>query len=345
MNKIALIPTYEPNEKLIKLVDGLVDNGFNVIVVDDGSGGEYDPIFNKLNNKIKIISYQENKGKGYALKKGLTFIRFAYANDHYIVVTMDSDGQHTINDALKLIKEVKDNDELLVLGSRPRNGNIPIRSKIGNDITRFIYKLTTGVDIYDTQTGLRAFSNKLMDYMLKVNGNRYEYEMNVLLGINKNNIKYKEIAIESIYIDNNSGSHFNTFKDSFRIYKEIIKFSLSSLASFLLDYSLYALLILVSNNVIIANILSRVVSATFNYNVNRNIVFNNDDSRYKSGSMYLLLALVILICNTLLLSLFVSLGINSLLAKVIVEVLLFSVSWKVQKKLIFNSKKALISEK
>ncbi|HPZ24041.1 MAG TPA: bifunctional glycosyltransferase family 2/GtrA family protein [Bacilli bacterium] len=345
MNKIALIPTYEPDEKLIKLVDDLVDNGFDVIVVDDGSGKPYEPIFNKLNNKIKMISYQENRGKGYALKRGLTFIQFAYANDPYIVVTMDSDGQHTINDALKLVKEVEGNDELLVLGSRPRNGNIPARSKIGNDITRFIYKLITGVDIYDTQTGLRAFSNKLMDYMLQVNANRYEYEMNVLLGINKNNIKYKEIKIESIYIDNNSGSHFNTFKDSFRIYKEIIKFSLSSLASFFLDYSLYALLLLVSNDVIIANILARVVSATFNYNVNRNIVFNSEDSIYKSGSMYLLLALVILIMNTLLLSLFVSLGINSLLAKVIVEVLLFSVSWIVQKKLIFNSKKVLVSEK
>jgi len=112
-----------------------------------------------------------------------------------------------------------------------------------------------------------------------------------------------------------------------------------------LDYSLYALLLLVSNDVIIANILARVVSATFNYNVNRNIVFNSEDSIYKSGSMYLLLALVILIMNTLLLSLFVSLGINSLLAKVIVEVLLFSVSWIVQKKLIFNSKKVLVSEK
>ena len=110
-------------------------------------------------------------------------------------------------------------------------------------------------------------------------------------------------------------------------------------------YLLYALLLLVSNDVIIANILARVVSATFNYNENRNIVFNSEDSIYKSGSMYLLLALVILIMNTLLLSLFVSLGINSLLAKVIVEVLLFSVSWIVQKKLIFNSKKVLVSEK
>ena len=95
----------------------------------------------------------------------------------------------------------------------------------GNRITRYVFKKKTGLSIYDTQSGLRAFSNKLIDYMLGIDGNRYEYEMNVLLNLNKNNIKFHEIDIKTIYIGNNSSSHFKSFKDSYKIYKEIIKYS------------------------------------------------------------------------------------------------------------------------
>ena len=141
---------------------------------------------------------------------------------------MDCDGQHTIKDAKKLIEEVINNKNTLVLGKRIRSEKTPLRSRIGNFITRFVYKIGTGLDIYDTQTGLRVFSNKLIDYMLGVDGNRFEYEMNVLLRCAKDKITIKEIVIETIYIDNNSKSHFNGIKDSYIIYKNIIKFLILS---------------------------------------------------------------------------------------------------------------------
>lgn len=224
---IILIPAYEPDDNLIKLVKKLSKENLNIVIVDDGSGINYAQIFDKCKDYAKVISYVINEGKGYALKTGFKYIKDNY-QEPYIIVTMDCDGQHTIKDAKKLIKEVSQNKDIFLLGKRIRDGEIPLRSRIGNSITRFVYRITTGLDVYDTQTGLRAFSNELIDYMINIEGNRYEYEMNVLLRCAKDKIKIKEIVIDTIYIDNNSASHFNGLKDSYRIYKNIIKFLITS---------------------------------------------------------------------------------------------------------------------
>lgn len=223
---IVLIPAYEPDNKLIKLVKELSKENIDIIIIDDGSGSNYQDIFNNCMEYSKVISYDTNKGKGHALKTGLKYIKEKY-KEPYIIATMDSDGQHTIKDAKNLIKQCSKNKSTLYLGKRIRSEKTPIRSRIGNSITRFVYKVTTGLDIYDTQTGLRAFSNNLIDYMLEIVGDRFEYEMNVLLKCAKDKIKMKEIEIETIYIDNNSSTHFNGIKDSYRIYKDIIKHSLT----------------------------------------------------------------------------------------------------------------------
>ena len=297
MNKIALIPSYEPDYRLIDLVQELYENNFEIIVVNDGSNYKYDNLFKSINNKSKVIEYKENKGKGYALKKGLDYIKNNYKE--CVIVTMDSDGQHLVKDAIKLCEYTIKNKDELVIGKRIRNEKTPIRSKIGNSITKIIYNITTGNNVYDTQTGLRCFHSNLIDYMLQVEGERYEYEMNMLLNLQRNNIQAEEIEIETIYIDNNSGSHFNTLKDSFRIYKEIFKFSLSSLCSFLIDYFLFIIFSLFIN-LTISNILARIISATFNYNFNKKIVFCKNSE--KSAIKYILLAITILVFNTLILN-------------------------------------------
>lgn len=219
---IVLIPSFEPDDKLISLVDGLSKENVDIIIVDDGSGLDYKHIFDKCMGNANIIFYDKNQGKGYALKTGFKYIKDNY-NESYIVVTMDSDGQHTITDAKKLIKEINDDERVLILGKRIRNNKIPLRSRIGNAITRFIYRVTTGLDVYDTQSGLRVFNNNLIDYLIEIEGNRFEYEMNVLLKCAIDKIEIREVLISTIYINNNSGSHFNAIKDSYRIYKEIIK--------------------------------------------------------------------------------------------------------------------------
>ena len=336
MKKVILIPSYEPDELLINLVYQIDKKKFDIVVIDDGSGKDYQNVFQLIKKDVHLISYQTNMGKGYALKKGYEYIKNHYQED-YLVITMDSDGQHRIEDAIKLLDYVENNPHILVLGMRKRSGKTPLRSRIGNGITKFVFRLVSHLNIYDTQTGLRCFSYELMDFMLSIPGNRYEYEMNVLLNCSKNNIKVHEIEIETIYIDNNSRSHFNAIKDSIRIYKDILKFSLSSIISFIIDFSLFSVFSIFIKKITICNILARIISATVNYILNRKFVFQSNKSVYKSFFSYVLLAILILVLNTLLLNMFVNyLYINRFVAKIIVEFILFIFNYFIQKKVIFK---------
>ena len=221
---IILIPAYEPTTKLLDLLKKLKKENLTTIIVNDGSNNTYDEIFNEAKKYAYILKHDVNKGKGRALKTGIEYIQNNYKKD-YVIITMDCDGQHTIKDALKLGEYTLNHNEELVTGKRLRNKTTPLRSKIGNSITRFVYRTITGLDVYDTQTGLRAFSNKLVPLMLEIEGERFEYEMNVLLTCSTKKIKITEIQIDTIYIENNSGSHFNSVKDSIKIYKEILKYT------------------------------------------------------------------------------------------------------------------------
>ena len=324
---IILIPAYNPNRLLIKIVTELYDKKIKTIIVDDGSKNK--DIFTSLEKKAIIIHHDINKGKGRALKTGLSYIKEKY-KDEYIIVTMDADGQHSVHDAIKIANYCLNNSNSLILGSRKLNKNVPIKNKLGNTITRNIYSLVTKRTIYDTQTGLRAFSTNLVDKMLNISGERYEYEINVLLELS-NEVPIKEIEIDTIYIDKNKGSNFNPIIDSYRIYKEIIKYSISSIISFLIIFKKNPY------NIQISNITARIISATFNFIINKKIVFKHQNKLYKSLISYIILATFILIANTYILTLLVKIGFNKILAKIITELILFIISYTIQHFIIFKN--------
>ena len=332
-NYVALIPSYEPTDKLSKIVNDLLQTKrFDVIVVNDGSSSEYDKYFDSIKDRVTYLKYDNNRGKGYALKTGFKYIKDNY--DDCIVATLDSDGQHTAKDTLNLCDIESNKSDTILLGKRLRGEKTPLRSKIGNSITRVVFKLSTGIDVYDTQTGLRVFKSNLLPFMLDVPGDRFEYEMNMLLEAPRKSINLEEEVIETIYEDNNSGSHFDTIKDSFRIYKQIFKFMFASVSSFFIDYILYTILNLLTGNLILSNVVARVFSSAFNYTVNRNMVFKDKNSVAKSIIKYYLLAAFILLVNTIALTM-LSVVINKYIAKIIIEVILFIVSYFVQKRFIF----------
>ena len=231
---VILIPAYKPTEELIKLVRKLNEHFPHIVVVDDGSGNEHDDIFTSFSKNITVIRYGENKGKGGALKTGLKYIDKNY-KETIGVITCDADGQHKVNDIIN-IASVLMNSTSLIIGSRKFTGKVPLRSAFGNTITRWVYFLASNLRLADTQTGLRAIPAKLIPLALDISGTRYEYEINMLLEIAKKGISIQEVPIETVYIDNNSSSHFNTIKDSFRIYSNILRFSLLSLISFILEF-------------------------------------------------------------------------------------------------------------
>ena len=307
--RIALIPAYEPSETLIDLTGQLIAEGFQVVVIDDGSGGKYKKVFKavSMSENSTVITHNTNMGKGRALKTGL-----AYINAHYstgsVIVTLDADGQHSVEDAIRVYDAASQTVGCLVLGSRKFDGDVPARSRFGNTVTRFVYRSSTGASVRDTQTGLRAFGAELIPFMLSVDGERYEYEMNILLECTRQDIPIREVDIETVYFDNNAASHFNTLKDSFRIYSNILKFAASSFTGFLVDYGMFGIMSVLTQglssavSIPLSNIAARAVSSSVNYTINKRIVFKNKDSIAKTATQYFTLVACILLGNTLFLS-------------------------------------------
>jgi len=348
-----IIPAYEPDEKLICLLQDVSSRSdYEIILVDDGSGAQYEPLFHTAQQYAHLLRHPANMGKGCALKTAMRYIRDS-GTECSIIITADSDGQHTADDIKTVREAAAQHRKSLVLGERHFTGRVPFKSRAGNRITSLVFHLAAGEKISDTQTGLRAFSGAYLHYMISVEGNRYEYETNVLLKWAGDRLPFYEQPIETIYLDENASSHFHPVRDSFLIYKEILKFTFSSFLSFLLDYGLYSLLIAMTGtlplniSVGISNVAARCLSGAFNYTLNRRFVFKSKENVARTATQYMMLAASILVLNTLLLTLLVNTVVpNRYLAKILVEMFLFLFSITVQKRFIFrrNKKDAESSE-
>ncbi len=344
LQSIVLIPAYQPGEALLQSTQALLSTDFTIVVVDDGSGADYAHIFNQLDGRVRLIRHEKNRGKGAALKTGYQFIKDNFSD--YVIITADADGQHKPADIQKLAAEYVAHPGELLLGSRTFSGDdVPLRSWFGNTLTRKIFALITKQTIGDTQTGLRAFDSSLTNFMLAVPGEHFEYETNVLLACSREGIAIFEIPIQTVYENNNQTSHFNPIKDSWIIYKEIFKFASSSLLSFLIDYGMFLLLISLTSSwslaasVTFSNIVARLVSASINFAVNKNLIFKHKGDVAKRALQYFVLATGILLGNTLLLNLLTGvLDVVPFAAKMITEIAFFLVSYFVQRNIIFKHK-------
>lgn len=249
---IVVIPAYEPDEKLLGVLrDFSEQTTYPIIVVNDGSSDACRPVFDavKAYPRVTLLEHEVNRGKGAAMKTA-----FAYIGEHYpeseSVLTVDADGQHLIADCLKVVEAFGEHPDMLITGSRRFKGKVPLRSRFGNGITRGVFHLTTGKRVYDTQTGLRAFSVGRIPEMLALKGDRYEYEIHQLLHCCTNSTGVYEVPIETVYLDDNRSSHFDTLRDSAKIYKVIfkflgptfLKFMSTSFLSFLIDFLSFCLI-------------------------------------------------------------------------------------------------------
>ena len=182
---------------------------------------------------------------------------------------------------------MREHPNALVLGSREFTGDVPFKSRWGNRITRFVYALASGVHVSDTQTGLRGLPACAIPAMITIDGERYEYEMNVLLKLRDMKLGVFEVPIETIYIDDNSGSHFNPVRDAIRIYAVIFKYLFSSVTSFAVDYLLYWLCLGVFKFApLISYALARLVSSQVNYHLNKHTVFSGRGGRHSMAKYY-----------------------------------------------------------
>lgn len=231
-NSIIVLPSYQPDEKLIKVVNELFINRFKVLVINDGSDPSYDKIFDQIKDKAIVIGYQGNKGKGFALKHGYKYI-YEHLYEYPYLITADGDGQHATEDIIKM-DEIVTSLKRPVIGVRDFKTKVPIKSRIGNNLSCLTQTLITSRYLRDNQCGLRAFTREDIPWMMKVKGNRYEYEMNIISYLQLKEMKYAPMHIQTIYENNNEGSHFRPFRDTVRIQKIILKFGLPKLISFII---------------------------------------------------------------------------------------------------------------
>lgn len=333
-----IIPAYQPNNKLLQLIETIqLNSDYGIILVDDGSSKECKPIFNEAEDEgCIVLTHEENKGKGAALKTAFTYALASDETDGLICA--DCDGQHTWQDIKQIANALPEHSSSVILGCRKFTGTVPLKSMLGNKITRSIFYLISGNWITDTQTGLRGFSAKMLPWLVKLQGNRYEYEMNQLLEAKKAGYNFYSIPIDTLYENNNEGSHFHPIKDSIRVYLPILKFSMSSITCGLLDFFLLFLLNRLSGSLLFSVIAARIISSLCNYLLNKNVVFQAKDGRHLTTLIqYYLLAAGILTCNYLLLSfLNNSIGLSLFISKLITEGALFSISYFLQHKIIFR---------
>lgn len=352
MNTVVLIPSLNPDEKLVELVKNLKNEHFeNIVVINDGSSAKCDYIFDEIKKLCTIISHEINLGKGAALKTGIAYVKENLSNCRGII-TADSDGQHSIADIKKLSDALITDKRELLLGVRNFDEcGIPPKSEYGNKITRNFFKLLYGIKITDTQTGLRGIPACLYDWALSLKGDRFEYETNMLINTKINSISIKEIEIQTIYENQNEGTHFRPIHDSIRIYslllQQFLKYSCSSLICVLIDFGLYALFSKIffcdfdeQMRIFTSTALARAISSIVNYTINKNTVFkNNSTVRSSLAKYYLLCVLQALASFYLVHILYVALKfIDDVLIKAFVDICLFFVSYFVQQKWVFKSK-------
>ena len=334
---LVLIPAYKPDDRMVALCSELRGAGLSVLVVDDGSGPAFRVFFDQAQALgCHVERHAVNLGKGRALKTGINAAMNGCPNLSALI-TADADGQHTCTDILRIAQAMQEHPDALVMGSRAFTGDVPFKSRAGNAITRHVYRFVTGIRCHDTQTGLRGIPASRLGDMLPLPGERYEYEMTMLLKLRDLQMPLIEVPIETIYIDDNKGSHFHPLRDAARIYSVILRFFLSSLISFAVDYLLYLLFISVLHlQPWIAYALARAVSSLFNYTINRLAVFGGRGGNL-SIVRYYALAITQLAVGAGLVEFFHSvLGFGAGWIKIPVDMILFLVSYVLQRDFVFR---------
>lgn len=229
MDTVVIIPAYEPGEKLFSMAKELLAEGLDILVVDDGSSENCKEIFTKLGQlktvsvgsadsmSVHIIHNEKNMGKGASLKIGMRAIAELFPEAKN-VITADSDGQHLVSDICRVRDALKAGNEFVITTRDLKHSKTPFKSRIGNALSRFFFALANNHYLPDNQSGLRGFDVKHIEWMVNVSGNKYDYELNVLLYAEKQGIKAHKIATEAIYFDNNKETHFKPVIDTLKIY-------------------------------------------------------------------------------------------------------------------------------
>ena len=336
---LVLIPVYRPGEALLRLVEDLtgIEEIGAVIVVDDGSEPEYREVLRPLalRENVRLLRHVVNLGKGAALKTGLNFAACEYP-ESVGVVTADADGQHHAQDILRVAAALEASPRHLVLGVRSFGAGVPFRSRFGNALTRYIMRAVTGQKLSDTQTGLRGIPMGWIPEVLKLRATGYDFELDMLVSCRGATPPVREVAISTIYVDNNRSSHFNPLRDSMRIYFVFVRFLAASLTTAGIDNLVFILALSFWPSALVCQIASRLVAGTFQFTAGKYGVFRSKAHTSVALPKYWLsVAAFGTLSYMLIQSIVAFTAIGIVTAKLCAETALFFLSFVVQRDFVF----------
>jgi len=348
----VVLPSLDPDEKFGIVVDGLIENGFEkIVIVDDGSCAEKQSWVEQAETypQCTVLHHGVNKGKGRALKTAFGYV-LENLPEVEGVITIDGDGQHLVHDIIACGDLMLENPDKVVLGCRDFNQpGIPARSVAGNKTTSRLFRLCYGIKLSDTQTGLRAIPAAYLERFCAIDGERFEYETNMLLNMKRMGIGFIEQPIDTVYEDDNVRSHYNPVKDSLRIFKIMIKFMLSSLGSTFIDLGVFYLVLrffggsLGRSAELVATVIARACSSFANFNANNRMVFDNKGHYKRAMFRYYCLCIPQMFVSALLVTVINGLFSNTApiiatLIKFCVDTCLFFISYQIQREWVFSQK-------
>lgn len=336
MTILGVIPAYNPDETLLRLVEELRGH-FPLVVVNDGSdsGVQFERLI--ATEGVTVLIHDTNRGKGAALKTA-----FRHALDQYPdsigVLTLDADGQHLPQDVLQVAERLRERPESLVLGVRSFTGGIPLRSRLGNLFTLWVMRIFTGIQISDTQTGLRGIPTSALPALLEVPFDRYEFETEMLCAMKESDFAFEEVPIQTVYLNANQGSHFRPILDSLRIYWVLLRHMLAGIASVAVDYAVYLVTLMVSGQILSSVYAGRLSSLLINFLLVKHFAFRSRSRGARQFLFYLVqvfgmafvTAYVVRMAESLL-------GIDPAYSKIPVDILMYPINFTIQRVLIFRA--------
>ncbi len=337
---VALIPAFRPSSVLLGIVDELRASPefAGIVVVDDGSGEPSAALFAQLASTpgVCLMRHHVRLGKGAALKTGLNAIALGFPESAG-VVTLDAHGQHHVDDVALLARTLAADPQRLIIGCRPVPATAPLGKRLGMFTTRTVMRAIGGLKLSDSQSGLRGIPRSLLPQLLRLRTVGYDFELDMLLVAKHQGTGIVEVPIRRLDVDGEPGRHFNPVRDSLRIYYVFLRFNLSSMAAFLVDYSLFALLHLAGASLAFSQFGARAVSSLFNYLVNRHFVFKADQASWGSLLLYYATVVLVAACSYgLILLMSETLDMSVYLAKLIADTGLYIASFAIQREFVFR---------
>ena len=294
MNLVVVIPAYRPGQALVDLVRELTSqNWAAIVVINDGSEPRFNFFFESVRGMsgVSVLTHAVNLGKGAALKTGFNHALRSFPGLAG-VVTADADGQHAPEDIKHVGEALLADSSGLIIGSRGFDGGVPLRSRIGNVVTRGLVKAVLGRGLKDTQSGLRGIPARILPELLRIESSGYEFELDMLTAAKHQDCPIRELPIRTIYEPGNPTSHFNPLLDSAKITFVLFRFGLLSLTTAALDNIVFWLAFRFTDEILPSQALARTVAVIFNYGLARRAVFLSGDRHRSTLPRYLILVVV-----------------------------------------------------